>query len=365
MKNKTTYDRAMHDKTHPYTLISAELINNEDLTGEERFLLIYLFGRSDDYIFNSSYFANQAQQLFGWGRDKFYKIWISLQDKGYISKEKIRAKGKIDGHHYTVHEILPQFLKTQNTENPESGKSKIRRTSALPSIDKPNIDELNIDKPISTKTNHSGDVVSKHDKKKSVKKRSFKKVKVNEVFEYVCKLNPSEHSRKWIINDKDYKLIEKAIDLFGLEEAKNYAEECVKSSSKEYCSVSYIFTDIRKRGSLLSFLKKTPSALSAVVGADFSEKNVEDALYESSEYHLFNFIKNTISEYHKAASSWKESDSDIDNCYLLMDYGDRINLAEKLQDGLKSAIQKNKWSFNQIIYQAKAAINTYDETYGL
>ena len=50
---------------------------------------------------------------------------------------------------------------------------------------------------------------------------------------------------------------------------------------------------------------------------------------------------------------------------MLIDYGNKINVAEKLQDGLKSAILKNEWSFNQIIYQALSALDKFDEVYGL
>ncbi|MFK5895017.1 MAG: hypothetical protein QM504_17505 [Pseudomonadota bacterium] len=361
MKNKTTYDRAMHDKTHPYTLISAELINNEDLSGEERFLMIYLLGRSDDYIFNSSYFANQAKQLFGWGRDKFYKIWMSLQNKGYISKEKIRVNGVIDGEHYTVHEILPQFLKSQNTENPESGESEIRQTSALPSIDKPNIDIPIIDLPINTKTNRIGDIASP-----TVKNKTNTNDQVNELFALIVKLNPVKHTCKWKMNNDDKKLLQRAITIFGFEEASTYSRKLISNSKKEYCSLSYIFSDIKDEESAFVYMKKDPDLLFEISEQIFDYFEVETKIYEAGEpEEVFNFIIDKVSDIYSGAKHWKMSEKDAENCDLLLNYGEKVWANEKLQAGLRSAVEKNEWSFNQIVYQAVAAINTYDETYGL
>lgn len=368
MKNKTTYDRAMHDKTHPYTCISAELINNENLTGEERFLIVYLLGRSDDYIFNSSHFADNAQKLFGWGRDKFYKVWKSLKDKGFIEKVTFRDKGMIGGQHYTIHEILPDLLKNQNTENPESGKSGIRETNTLPSIDKLNIDKPNIDKPKGTKTNLAGENASQGEEKKLTRNRVYdvnKNREVNELFDHICSLNPLEHSSNWKMNDTDLRLLKKVIDILGIDKAKAFAEYAVNNSNNEYCSIAYIFADFKKRGSNTAWFLKHPKFIDGLISNILSEDIVEKVMGKASELKLYFFIRETASFLHKAADKWDPSEKDLEACHCIVVNGDRINLAEKLQDGMKSALVSGKWSFNQIVYQAMAALNTYDEHYTL
>lgn len=75
------------------------------------------------------------------------------------------------------------------------------------------------------------------------------------------------------------------------------------------------------------------------------------------------FIKRRVSEVYSGARNWKMSKRDSDNCDLILEYAEKVLVGEKLQAGLRSAVKKNEWSFNQIVYQAVAAINTYDEYY--
>ncbi len=361
MKNKTTYNRSMHDKNHPYTPISAELINNTDLTGEERFLLIYLLGRSNDYILNSSYFAQQSQKLFGWGRDKFYKVWTNLQTKGYIKKQKIRSSGKIDGHHYTVHETIMPFLKNQNPENPESGKSGIWKTSALPSIDKPIIDKPTDDLPNSgcatTRTNLNGASTLPAGGSELLETNK----QVTEIFDLICELNPSEYSDKWKLNDQDRNLIEKAISILGFVAAQIQVYQAVGISDKiPYFSVSYIFSkfkDSEPKNDVEDFIQQNPDAFPDFAKIELSDEKIENAKLDcEDEQQFYNFLKNAISVYHEEAKHWVASAEDLEHCESLKSCDSNIPLAEKLRAGLKSAFEKDDWRFGQVVYQAIAAI---------
>ena len=373
MKNKTTYKRSMHNKKHPYTPISAELINNTDLTGEERFLLIYLLGRSNDYILNSSYFAQKSQELFGWGRDKFYKVWTNLQTKGYIQKQKMRSAGKIDGHHYTVHETSDSFLKNQNTENPESGKTGIWSTSALLSIDKPNIDKPIADQPSAcgfTKTNLKRDGKISTVGSKILEDND----EVLEIFDLICERNPSEQSDNWKLNDKDRKLIKYAIDVLGFVEAQVRVYQLVDmEGAKPYYSVSYIFSDLKdkkpenekEKDSVENFLKERPVLIADFCKIEFSDEKVEEAQQEcEDEQQFFDFIKNAVTVFHKEAKHWTASEKDLEHCEALRFCDPNIPLAEKLRGGLKSAFEKDEWRFGQIVYQAMTAIENIELMYG-
>jgi len=105
--------------------------------------------------------------------------------------------------------------------------------------------------------------------------------------------------------------------------------------------------------------------MDGIVGATFSESEVEKVLEEASEDYLYKYISKAVGQFYKGALSWEPSEEDIEVCRMLVDYGEKINLAEKLQDGLKSAIKKNDWTFHQIVYQARSALVTYDENYVL
>lgn len=358
----------MHNKNNPYTPISAELINNSDLTGEERFLLIYLLGRSNDYILNSSYFAKQSQNLFGWGRDKFYKVWTNLQTKGYIKKQKIRTSGKIDGHHYTVHETIKPFLKNQNPENPESGKSGIWKTSALPSIDKPIIDKPNTDEPISgcatTKTNLNGASTFPAGGSDLLETNN----QVTEIFELICEQNPSEYSGKWKLNDQDRNLIEEAIKEYGLIEAKLKVYQRVGASDKlPYSSTSYIFSDLKNEiddNTVEVYIKDNPELITEFANIEFSDEKVENAKLDcENKQQFYDFLKNTISAYHEEAKHWVASTEDLEYCERLQSCDSNIPLAEKLRAGLTSAFEKDDWRFGQVVYQAVAAIDTKEMFY--
>ena len=368
MKNKTTYNRAMHDKKHPYTPISAVLINNTDLTGEERFLLIYLFGRSNDYILNSSYFAKDSQKLFGWGRDKFYKVWTNLQTKGYIIKQMIRTLGVINGHHYTVHETITPFRKNQNPENPESGKSRILKTSALPSIDKPTIDKPTIDKPTSacglTKTNLNGASFNNFVDSDLMETNKL----ITEIFDLICELNPSEYSDNWKLNDQDRELIEKAISNLGFVDTQILVYQTVDTSGKlDYYSVSYIFSEFKDSKPISDtedFIPQSPNDIPDLLGMLLSDEKVEKAISDcKDEQEFYNFLKNIISPFHVKAKQWVASNEDLDHCALLLEHDTNLPIAKKLRAGLKSACDKKEWRFGQVVYQAIAAIETKEMLY--
>lgn len=356
----------MHNKNNPYTPISAKLINNTDLTGEERFLLIYLLGRSDDYILNSSYFAKQSQELFGWGRDKFQNIWNKLQDKGYILKEQIREKGQAAGYHYKVYEVL----KNRCPENPGSGKSVSRNTSALHSIDKPIIDKPITDQPSAcgtTITNlnvePSNPSVGSDPKNGILATNS----QVKEIFELIREQNPSEFSDTWKLNDKDRSLIEKAINHLGYTNAQLRVYERVGLPGMPYTSVSYIFAEFKdaepdvKEGesAIEEFLKLSPEMIGDLVKAELSDQKVESAQFDCKDANQFyDFIRNVVTTFHHEAKHWKASDEDLAYCEALLSCDCSIPLAEKLRRGLVSAFQKNEWRFGQIVYQAMTAIDT-------
>ncbi len=374
MKNKTTYNRSMHNSDHPYTMISADLINNTDLNGEEKILLISLLSNSDNYILHSTYLAKNAKESLGWGRDKYQKHWNNLQAKGYIVKKQIFENRIIAGYHYFVHESLnPEILNSRSPELQCPGKPVPRKTSALISINETNINQTNTDEPNSacgyTKTNLNGESTIPAGGSGILETND----QVKQIFDLICELNPEEQSNKWKMNDQDRKLIKKAIDKLGFMEAKVRVYQLVDEDEKKpYYSVAYIFSDFKEEKpttigqneEVESLLKDQPEAIDSFTDIAFSDEKVEQAQLEcEDEYQFFDFIQTGTMEIHSDAKHWKPSEKDLEHCERLMDCDSNIPLAEKLRNGLKSAFQKNDWRFGQIVYQAVAAVETKELLY--
>jgi len=98
-KNQTEKQRAMHNETNPYTLISNRLIDDEKLTATELLIMIKLMRDSDNFIFN----ANSFRDKHNVGKFLFDKSMKNLIEYGYIKKERIRG-----GVKWTIKEVADE-----------------------------------------------------------------------------------------------------------------------------------------------------------------------------------------------------------------------------------------------------------------
>jgi DNA-binding MarR family transcriptional regulator len=74
--------RAIHDKDHPYTVISNALVNDPSLSLNALAVMTYVLSKPDDW----SVSATDIQRRFKIGRGKAYNILNELIERGYLTR---------------------------------------------------------------------------------------------------------------------------------------------------------------------------------------------------------------------------------------------------------------------------------------
>ena len=92
--------RAIHDKDHPYTVISNALVNDQSLSLNALAVMTYLISKPHDWRVR----ADDIQRRFQISRGKVYGILDELMERGYLSREIIRQGGRVKECRYTVME---------------------------------------------------------------------------------------------------------------------------------------------------------------------------------------------------------------------------------------------------------------------
>lgn len=92
--------RAIHDKDHPYTVISNALVNDPSLSLNALAVMTYLISKPNDWRVR----ADDIQRRFQISRGKVYGILDELMERGYLSREIIRQGGRVKECRYTVME---------------------------------------------------------------------------------------------------------------------------------------------------------------------------------------------------------------------------------------------------------------------
>ncbi len=107
--------RATKDREHPYVMVRRATVDGSSLTFEERGLLIYILGKSDNWQVQIKDLMREGSI----GRDKAYNLVNGLIEKGYAERIEERASsGKVTGYRVVVHESpLPE--KTEPAPLPE------------------------------------------------------------------------------------------------------------------------------------------------------------------------------------------------------------------------------------------------------
>jgi hypothetical protein len=116
--NEFTIQRCPHDKENPYAQISRDLIRDESISPECRWLIIYLLSMSDNWSIRIKQLIAHLKPHIG--RDKVYRLINQAIEAGYMKKEIDREGNLNRGIRYFVSES-PKFKKTSRlTEIPDS-----------------------------------------------------------------------------------------------------------------------------------------------------------------------------------------------------------------------------------------------------
>ena len=193
-----TFQRCPHDKENPYSMISRELIRDQSISPECRWLIIYLLANKDNWKINIRQIINHCKGQMG--RDRVYAVIKEAIDSGYILREEFTTEKNLRRTRYFVSESpkfkkclrLPDFQEAES-ENPEkpdykeeaSSKEKQKEGNASPSIEE-RLSNFLLSKIQNHKPNFTGKVIPKwlHDSQKLIKMRSSDELK--KVIDWVC-----------------------------------------------------------------------------------------------------------------------------------------------------------------------------------
>jgi hypothetical protein len=136
MKNTGQICRSKKNAQSRYTMIDNAILQSWELTPEEKSILIYLLSMPENWIVIKRKLIEDCNI----GRDRFNRAWKGLQEKGYIQSIRVidLDTKQIKGWNHIVYEepILPELLKTRESENPKVGDSESReiRESEIQSV---------------------------------------------------------------------------------------------------------------------------------------------------------------------------------------------------------------------------------------
>lgn len=123
MKNTGQIIRSKKNGKSRYTAVSNSIIQDNTMTLDERMTLIYLLSLPEDWIV----YKTEIWKRMNVGRDRFYKIWKVLEERGYIISEKqTNSLGQIIGYNHVVYE-------EPNTTQ-EQPKNNLKQPTLLPEI---------------------------------------------------------------------------------------------------------------------------------------------------------------------------------------------------------------------------------------
>ena len=92
--------------TPPYTQVHNNIIDNPDMSGKAKWILIYLLSKPENWSVYEKDISNHCTD----GRDSIRSGIKELMDAGYIARQQQRDKlGKFKGYEYNVYEI-PQIM---------------------------------------------------------------------------------------------------------------------------------------------------------------------------------------------------------------------------------------------------------------
>jgi hypothetical protein len=134
MKNTGQIVRSKKTGKSRYTPINNDILQSQELTPEEKTILIYLLSLPEDWVVIKTHLINWAN----FGRDAFNNAWKGLIEKGYVVSVRVidTKTHQFKGWNHVVYEepVLdeteqveePELLETRKSESPKLGKSESR-----------------------------------------------------------------------------------------------------------------------------------------------------------------------------------------------------------------------------------------------
>lgn len=118
-----TIIRCLHDKEHPFVLVSRGVAQNQNLSYEALGLLTYLLSKPDDWKVEPETLMRE-----GCGRNRVYKLLNELKNAGHIIQERGEA----------AHDKPPQWGERIVHEQPYTELKDMARNPSIPNTANPN-----------------------------------------------------------------------------------------------------------------------------------------------------------------------------------------------------------------------------------
>jgi hypothetical protein len=177
MNNTGQICRSKKNAQSRYTMIDNAILQNWEMTPEEKSILIYLLSMPENWIVLKTKLIEDSNI----GRDRFNRAWKALQEKGYIQSIRVINKDtrQITGWNHIVYEqpVLPE---TRVTEIPLVGDSESRdsRKSEIQSVYKEQIEQSN------NLTKETERETEREEEQKKKPKKVFTRPTIDEIKEY-------------------------------------------------------------------------------------------------------------------------------------------------------------------------------------
>lgn len=131
--------RCPHDEENPYAQISRELIRDDTISPNCRWLLMLLLSNKDGWVIKIPQLVRQCKNHFG--RDKVYQLIKEAVVAGYMFRHEYLEKGKKRYTYYLSEKpkfkkclLFPGFQYTENTYSKEEEYVSILSSTASPSL---------------------------------------------------------------------------------------------------------------------------------------------------------------------------------------------------------------------------------------
>jgi hypothetical protein len=125
-----TIQRCPHDKANPYVMVNNNLIRDNSISPECRWLLIYLLTNEDGWVIKTTHLINHLKGHKGYGRDRILEILNEAIEAGYMKRETY-LENNLTRHRYLLSETPKFSNKFSDALNARAPGARAPETRAL------------------------------------------------------------------------------------------------------------------------------------------------------------------------------------------------------------------------------------------
>lgn len=180
-KSEPLISRDIHDKEHPFVMISREMLLDTSISPKAKGVLVFILAQKDNW----KIYHSQLCHALNIGKDYLDSAIRELINAGYCSRQRVQLKGQYQPYHYRFSEYKKFKEKIPKRKN-RSGKTAAEKppVTILPSLTEKAYEET-------TTTKQQEPVVVSSDQSKEIIHLIRKSGLNPTCFDTVINLNPS------------------------------------------------------------------------------------------------------------------------------------------------------------------------------